>query len=305
MSLMKQRRLLGGWRRAVAAVLFLMTAAIGGAWWYFHPSFERTRDLVYGQRHGRNLTLDILRPARPNGLGIIFIVSGGWRSSPRSFHPWMVAPLLRRGYTVLPVWHVSQPEATVMATVEDMHRAVRFIRHHAPAWGLDPARLGVSGGSAGGHLSLMLATRGGPGPSETIDPIERQSSAVQAVAVFYPVTDLMNLGTSTENPGDGGPPKSFLQAFAQEPPDRATWLATGPDMSPINHVTTTLPPTLIHHGDADTLVPLDQSQRFQSRAQQLGRQVNVVVHPGNGHGWLSMAWDVRHFASWFDEYLRP
>jgi dipeptidyl aminopeptidase/acylaminoacyl peptidase len=76
-------------------------------------------------------------------------------------------------------------------------------------------------------------------------------------------------------------------------------------MSPINHVTTTLPPILIHHGDADTLVPLDQSQRFQSRAQQLGRQVNVVVHPGNGHGWLSMAWDVRHFASWFDEHLRP
>ena len=76
-------------------------------------------------------------------------------------------------------------------------------------------------------------------------------------------------------------------------------------MSPIHHITTNLPPTLIYHGDADTLVPLDQSQRFQARAKELGRSVELVVHPGGTHGWLSMVWDVRKFADWFDAHLRP
>jgi acetyl esterase/lipase len=163
----------------------------------------------------------------------------------------------------------------------------------------------VSGGSAGGHLSLMLATRGGPGRADAPDPVDRESSAVQAVAIFYPVTDLLDLGASTENLHDGGAPKNFIKAFAQEPQDLAAWKVTGLEMSPIHHITTNLPPTLIYHGDADTLVPLDQSQRFQARAKELGRSVELVVHPGGTHGWLSMVWDVRRFADWFDAHLRP
>lgn len=286
-------------------MILLAAVVAGGTWLYFHPSCERGPRIVYGQRHGQDLTLEVVRPARPNGRGVMFMVSGGWKSGANSFRPWMVAPLLRRGFTVIPVWHVSQPKATVMETVEDVNRAVRFIRHHARDYGVDPARLGVSGGSAGGHLSLMLATRGGPGPADAPDPVDRETSAVQAVAIFYPVTDLLNLGDSTENLHDGGAPKSFIQAFAQEPRDLAAWQITGRAMSPIFHVTAALPPTLIYHGDADTLVPLDQSQRFQARARELGRRVELVIHPGGNHGWLSMAWDVRAFAEWFDEHLQP
>ena len=98
----------------------------------------------------------------------------------------------------------------------------------------------------------MLATRGRPGPREAADPVERESSAVQAVAIFYPVTDLLNLGTSTENLGDGGPPKSFRRAFGPQATNLAVWKAVGRDSSPIYHITTNLPPVLIHHGDADT-----------------------------------------------------
>jgi acetyl esterase/lipase len=261
--------------------------------------------VVYGQRQGRNLTMDVVRPDTTNGLAVILLVSGGWKSStPGSFQPWMAAPLLRRGYTVFAVYHISQPEATVMEIVEDVNRAVRYIRHHARDYGVNPQRLGVTGGSAGGHLSLMLATRGGPGPADAADPVDRESSAVQAVAIFSPVTDLLNLGRSTENPGDGGPPKSFVKAFGPQSTNLAVWKVIGHDVSPIYYVRSNLPPILIFHGDADTLVPLDQSERFQAEAQRLGSQVELVIHHGGAHGWGSMIWDRRRFADWFDQCLR-
>ncbi|MEI6568862.1 MAG: prolyl oligopeptidase family serine peptidase, partial [Verrucomicrobiota bacterium] len=78
----------------------------------------------------------------------------------------------------------------------------------------------------------------------------------------------------------------------------------GHELSPIYYVTTNLPPSLIYHGDADTLVPLDQSERFQAEARKLGRTVELVVHPGGKHGWVTMVWDLRRFADWFDRYLR-
>jgi acetyl esterase/lipase len=150
----------------------------------------------------------------------------------------------------------------------------------------------------------MLATRGGPGDATAADPVDRESSAVQAVAIFYSVTDLLNLGSSTENPGDGGPPKSFVKAFGPNSTNMAAWKVIGHEMSPIYYVNSNLPPTLIYHGDADTLVSLDQSERFQAEARKQGRIVELVVHHGGKHGWLSMFWDLRRFADWFDLYLR-
>jgi acetyl esterase/lipase len=291
---------------AIVSLVVVCLTLAGGGWWYLHPAVQRTDGVVYGQRHGKPLMIDVIRPTLPNGLGVALIVSGGWRSSEAGSAPvWMVAPLLRRGYTILPIYHVSQPESTVMEIVEDVSRGVRFVRHHAAEYGIEPERIGVTGGSAGGHLSLMLATRGGPGPSEAADPVDRESSAVQAVAIFFPVTDLLNLGQSTENPGDGGPPKSFVKAFGPDATNMAAWKVIGRNCSPIYFVTPELPPVLIHHGDADTLTPLEQSEWFRDRATQHGRDVRIVVHRGGKHGWLTMLWDVRQFANWFDQHLRP
>lgn len=192
-----------------------------------------------------------------------------------------------------------------MEIFEDVSRAIRFIRHRATEFGVDPDRLGVTGGSAGGHLSLMLATRGGPGPADAADPVDRATSAVQAVAIFFPVTDLLNLGTSTENPGDGGPPKSFVKAFGPQSTNLAVWKTIGHEMSPIYHITTNLPPILIVQGGADTLTPPEQSEWFRDRARDNGRHVELLVRPGKKHGWLTMLWDIRMFADWFDRHLRP
>jgi acetyl esterase/lipase len=288
----------------VATVLVVAMICVGSIWVYLHPHIEKVPGVVYGQRQGKDLTMDVLRPAKPNGIGIVLMASGGWKSHAGSFQTWIAAPILRRGYTVFAVYHIAQPQATVMEITQDVNRAVRYIRHNAQDYGVDPQRLGVTGGSSGGHLSLMLATRGGPGPADATDPVDRESSAIQAVAIFYPVTDLLNLGKSTENLGDGGPPRSFVKAFGPQSTNLAVWNVIGREMSPIYYVTSNLPPSLIYHGDADTLVPLDQSERFQVEARKLGRTVQVVVHHGGKHGWLSMAWDLRQFANWFDRYLR-
>ncbi len=302
---MRVRRVVWMVLASLATALLVAGLGFGSVWLYLHPPVERTNGVVYGQRQGRKLAMDVLRPAQPNGVGVMVMVSGGWKSStPGSFQPWMAAPLLRRGYTVFAVYHVSQPEATVMEIAEEVSRAVRYIRHHARDYGVDPQRLGVTGGSAGGHLSLLLATRGGPGPADAADPVQRESSAVQAVAIFFPVTDLLNLGASTENPGDGGPPKSFVKAFGPQSTNLAVWKVIGRELSPIYYVRSNLPPILIYHGDADTLVPLDQSQRFQAEARKRGCTVALVVHHGGGHGWWSMIWDIRRFADWFDRCLR-
>ena len=299
------RRFLRWFLWTVLCLVVLVVVVVGSFWWYFHPTVQRTNAILYGKRGDQELALDVIKPAKPNGLGVLVLVSGGWKSGePGTFGAWIVAPLLRRGYTVIPIYHVSQPGASVMEIIEDMHRAVRFVRHHAKDYGVDPQRLGVTGGSAGGHLSLMLATRGGPGPADATDPVDRESSAVQAVAIFFPVTDLLNLGKSTENLGDGGPPKSFLRAFGPESTNMVVWKVIGRETSPIYHVSTNLPPVLIYHGDADTLTPLEQSEWFEAKTREVGRPAKIVVHRGGQHGWLTMIFDIRKFGQWFDKHLR-
>jgi len=290
--------------RFVLAIILLALLLFGVGWWYFHPSFTETPGIVYTHRNGHDLTLNVVRPAHPNGIGILVMNSGRWKSDPKKFQPWLASSFLRQGHTIIAVNHLSQPEATIQETVEDVHRAARFVRHHAKEYGIDPNRLGVFGGSSGGHLSLMLATRGGPGDPNAADPVDRESSAVQAATVFYPVTDLLNLGPSTENLGDGGPPKSFRKSFGPKAADLNEWKIIGRDVSPIFHITQALPPVLIAHGDADTLVPLEQSTRFKQRAAELGHEVALTIRPGQKHGWPTMIWDAHLFAGWFTEHLR-
>ncbi len=286
-------------------LLLLSLTAAAFLWRYYHPLVQRTDGIVYGTRHGHDLTMDIIRPAKgANGLAVAFMVSGGWKSAPPGSTPvWMMAPLLRRGYTVFAISHLSQPESTVMEIIEDMQKGVRHVRHHAETYRIDPQRIGITGGSAGGHLSLMLATTGGPGNPGAQDPVDRASSAVQAVAIFYPVTDLLNLGDSTENPGDGGPPKSYVKAFGPQSTDPDQWAIIGRATSPIYHIHADMAPILIHHGDADTLTPLEQSQWFVDQALAKGCDIKLTVVGGVGHGWPSMFLDLEDFGRWFDRHL--
>lgn len=289
------------WTGLVFTVLAMLIGSL--YWWWFKAPHQLTADVVYGERDDKPLLLDVFQPPKANGAGVIVVVSGGWKSGAGSVRPFLFAPFLRRGYTIFAVRHLSQPECLIGDIVADMHRSVRFIRHHAKDYDVDPLRIGVIGGSSGGHLSLMLGTRGGAGDPMAEDEIERESSAVQCVACFYPPTDLLNLGDSTENPGDGGPPRSFRKGFGPQAETLETWKALGRELSPIYHITADMPPTFIVHGEADTLVTVDQSQRFAERSRSLGLNVRLETRPGKEHGWPTMILDIPRFADWFDESM--
>lgn len=118
--------------------------------------FTRQEDVVYRRKYGTTLTLDVLTPKQnANGAAIVWVVSGGWFSAHEAIAPTPAEELLKRGYTVFAVVQGSQPRCTLPEIVADMNRAVRYIRYHAADFHIDPDRIGITGGSAGGHLSLM------------------------------------------------------------------------------------------------------------------------------------------------------
>lgn len=280
------------------------------------PGVRRTEDVIYGRKDGLALTLDVFQPAQPNQCGIIYLVNGGWlssKSTPRmqNVQPDYYRKFLEHGYTVFAVVTSSQPKYTISDQMSDVQRAVRFVRANAVRFGVAPHRLGVTGASSGGHLTLSVATMGGPGASDAPDPIDRESSAIQAAACFFPPTDFLNYG----GPGVGGvaegPLKPLQAAFGPRSETEAGRKALGKEISPIYYLTSNLPPTLIIHGDADDVVPLQQAQSFLARAKELGVQhTELVIRPGKAHGWPtgSIVWkseeDVNELIRWFDAHLR-
>ena len=231
------------------------------------PGFTRTEDVIYGRKFGTALTLDVFEPKNKNGAAIIFVVSFGYFSDPEFIQafPDFYKPLLDHGYTIFAVLHGSQPRYIVPEIQEDIHRAVRFVRHNASKWGVDPEKLGITGVSGGGHLSLMIGTQGKPGSSESKDPVDRESSAVQAVACFMPPTDYLNWSKPNEEWMDYEPVREFAAAFGPKAQTRDGRQELGKEISPIYFVTSAMPPTLIVQGEADKLVPLYQARMFEKK----------------------------------------
>ncbi|MCC7473910.1 MAG: alpha/beta hydrolase [Pirellulales bacterium] len=266
---------------------------------FAESNYKITPDVVYGHKAGMALTFDVVRPKEPNGVGVMFMVSGGW------FSPWVPPesvvsdnPLFQfrvfrqivdHGYTLFLVRHGSAPQFKVPEAVDDVRRAVRYIRLHAKDYEIDPERLGVCGGSAGGHLSLMLGTASDKGNTRSKDEVERVSNRVAAVAVYYPPVDMREwVGKLT----DQFPALDFDPKLAES-------------ISPIVHVSKDDPPTLLVHGDKDNLVKLDNSQRMESALKKAGVTCKLIVMPGAAHGF-GMAQDrqaSKAVLEWFDAHL--
>jgi acetyl esterase/lipase len=282
------------------------------------PNYTRTEDVIYHRKFGVALTMDVIKPKdKLNGLGIIFCVSGGWFSNHDQVPESALAciPYLTRGYTIFTVVHGSQPKFTIPECIEDMRMAVRFIRMHAKEYGIDPDRIGVSGGSAGGHLSLMLGTTGDDGNPASKIPVERVSSRVQCVACFFPPTDFLNYGKPGESALGAGILKDFPAPFDFHVFDtkQNKYVAVtdvekrkefGRSISPIYHVSAKSAPTLIAHGDADKLVPIQQAQIMIDKLQIAGVDCKLVTRKGGEHGWDDILTHVEMCADWFDAHLK-
>jgi acetyl esterase/lipase len=264
----------------------------------------RTEDVVYGRKFGTALTLDVFEPERKNGAALLFMVSGGFFSSHEAINPQFYRAFLDRGYTVFAVVHGSQPRFIIPEITQDIHRAVRFIRANAARWGVDPEKFGITGASAGGHLSLTLGTQGGPGAADAKDPVDRASSVVQCVACFFPPTDFCNWGSAGDDAVGVGTLADFKSAFGPRSDSAESRKTFGREISPLYFVTSNMPPTLIMHGDADKLVPIFQAEIFKKRCEEAGVTCKLIVKPGGDHGWPGIDKDLVVFADWFDLHLR-
>ena len=262
------------------------------------------------------LTMDVFTPKEnPNGAAVVFVVSGGFFSSHDAIHPAFFTEFLNRGYTVFAVVHGSQPRYTIPDAVADLNRAVRYIRFHAKDYKIDPERIGITGASAGGHLSLMIGTAGTLGNPLARDAVERTSSRVQAVACYFPPTDVLNYGRPGNVALGTGLLKEFRAPFEfreidprtrtyVQIADKKRILEIARQISPAYHVTKDDPPTLIIHGDADKLVPIQQAELIMAKFKEAGVPAELVVKKGAGHGWLTIGADQKTIADWFDKYLK-
>src|SRR5918993_1544040 len=132
-------------RLRLALLALALVAALAPAAAQPGPGYTRTEDVIYGRKFGTALTMDVFTPAKPNGLGVILVVSGGWYSAHEAINPIFFQNVLDRGYTVFAVVHGSQPKFQIPEILGDMHRAVRFVRFNAKKYGIDPERIGITG----------------------------------------------------------------------------------------------------------------------------------------------------------------
>ena len=251
-------------------------------------------DVVYGHKHGMALTMDVYQPEDANGIGVLFMVSGGWYSTwmPPEQTLGFFKPLVDRGYTVFAVRHGSSPKFFIPEIVKDVTRSVRFVRMHADEYGVDANRLGVCGGSAGGHLSLYLATNGDDGNPAANDKIDQQSSRVAAAVAYFPPTDLRPYVKPESPYRKNFPALQFDESQADQ-------------LSPLLQATRDDAPSLMIHGDKDELVPVWHSEKMVEAFQQQNVATELVVIKDAEHGFVgddakraSEAW-----IRWFDLYL--
>lgn len=246
--------------------------------------FTVQANIPYGMYSGAALLLDVYKPANPNGYGIIYVSGSGWTtplaySAPElksnSQSKLYATALANAGYTVFSVNHRSLPRFRYPAPVEDVQRAVRFIRHNAAKFGINPNKIGASGGSSGGHLVSMLGALDGIGLPSDPDPVERESAKVQCVVARAAPVNFLT--------GANG---SFLLGITRPlPADRSSAeYRTHVEASPISHVTPDDPPFLLMHGDKDEAVNITQSEEMEAKLKSAGVPVRFLRIAGAAHG---------------------
>jgi len=289
----------------VAGWLTLLATASGVAQDASALPYDQKMDVVYGEVHGTGLLMDVFTPKeKANGLGIVDVASGAWYSDRGKIRDHTLAQLYRifcaHGYTVFALRPGSRTRYTGLEMATHVKMGIRYVKLHASEYKIDPDRLGLTGASAGGHLASLVAVTPEAGNPEATQPVQRLGTQVRAVAVFFPPTDFLDW--------NGKPADSqmlgnllFLDGIKGHSEDEIQDRAR--QISPAQLVKATPVPFLLIHGDADPLVPLQQSQKIVAALKAAGGTAELIVKQGGGHPWLTLPEEVKIMADWFDQHL--
>src|SRR5262245_21031939 len=272
--------------------------------------YTQRENVIYGEAHGIGLLMDVFTPSgKANGLAVVDVISGSWYSDRGKIRDHMRAQtfdiLCRKGYTVFAIRPGSVTKFSALEMLANLNAGIRWVKDHSKDYGIDADRLGMMGASAGGHLACLAAVTAAG--EKAAGGVTKASTRVKAVAVFFPPTDFLDYGGKAIDArsedrlgqlvrrltvGDGPIPQS-----AEEATQKVT------QISPARLVTPQTPPFLLIHGDADPLVPLQQSEAMLAALKKAGVPAQLIVKAGGGHPWPTMHEEVRVLADWFDKQL--
>ncbi|MDF7824225.1 alpha/beta hydrolase fold domain-containing protein [Pontiellaceae bacterium B12227] len=251
------------------------------------------RDLVYGNEDGQELALDLYLPAGTNAAPplMVWIHGGGWKSGDKANVNPAILRLSTQGYAVASINYRLQDLTIHPKNIHDCKGAVRWLRAHAKQYGYDPERVAVGGGSAGGHLALLLGLSSGFQELEgTVGGHTNQSSAVSAIVDFYGPSELTVFSQTDARFNNA-------HEFIPEQLKHA---------SPLTYLTKEDPPVLIFQGDQDKTVPMQQSQLVHERYQKMGMESHLHILEGAGHGGMVFSDETRYrqIKTFLDQHLR-
>jgi acetyl esterase/lipase len=232
------------------------------------PAQKVELDIPYGKDPKQ--TIDLYLPARKDFATIVYTYGGGWHSgSGKSSQP-IAEQLQKAGYACALVTHRLYPPAVFPAHAEDLAAAFAWVHAHIAERGGDPKKLVLAGHSSGAHLSLLLAT----------DPryLKAQHLAISDVAAVIGLSTPVDLSVHDDRRGYGDTLMAGqgAGAFARD-------VALMKDASPIQHISKSLPPTLLVVGQNDFPMLEGDAKRFMEKGMQAGRRVDFLLASGKDH----------------------
>jgi acetyl esterase/lipase len=284
----------------LCAVLFLAGATLRAADpipddVIFEPGVE------YAVAGGEHLQVDLARPKNGDGPfpAIVCIHGGGFRAGKREGYDKLCVTLAQQGYVAITVTYRLAPASQFPAAVYDCKAAVRWLRANASKYHVDPARIGVHGGSAGGHLALFLGVTAGVKEFEGDSGNLEQSSSVACVVSFYGPSDF------TKSYGKSVDAAEVLPLFLGGDVEHARLAHIR--SSPLNWVTPDAPPTLCVHGTDDKYVAYEQAGWMVDRLKACGVEADLLTLDGAGHGFKGAAAEKAQAAllEFFAKHLKP
>jgi acetyl esterase/lipase len=235
-------------------------------------------NIAYSNPDNQHLQLDL---ARPRGEGpfpaIVCIHGGGFRAGSRQGYDKQCIRLAQHGYVALTVSYRLAPKYPFPAAIHDVKAAVRWTRAHAATYHIDPARLGVTGGSAGGHLAQFLAVTGDVKHFEGDGGNAEQSSRVVCVVNYYGPSDF------TKSYGKSVDAAQVLPLFLGG--DLTAQRHRHILASPLYWVTPSAAPTLCIHGTNDKYVAHEQAVWLIDRLKAADVEAELLTLEGAGHGF--------------------